>query len=63
MRFCLVSAVIQMFLAGFDTTSTVLSVTMYYLAKNQECQEKLSREVTDNFDNVDEELDYGKVQV
>ena len=64
----MVSAVIQMFFAGFDTTSSILSVALCCLARNQESQEKLFQEIADNFENLqdidtEEELDYAKIQV
>ena len=63
----MVSAVIQMFFAGFDTTSSILSVVMCCLALNQESQERLHEEIADNFENIkelgQEELDYSKIQV
>lgn len=63
----MVSAVIQMFIAGFDTTSSILSVTLCCLATNQEAQEKLYKEIMDTFESVEnleeEELDYTKIQV
>merc|ERR1712018_275405 len=37
----MISQALVMFIAGFDTTSTSLSLVFHYLATNPECQEKL----------------------
>lgn len=46
------------FLDGFDTTSTVLAHALYYLAMNEESQDKLRNELNKceemNFDDLDE---------
>ena len=41
----LVASIFQVFFAGFDTSSTILSAFMYFMAKNQEVQKKLFEEV------------------
>lgn len=39
---------ITFFLDGFETSSTALSFTMYYLGKNKHVQEKLRKEIREN---------------
>ncbi len=41
----LVSNAFLLFFAGFDTTSTMLALTMHFLATEQDCQERLFHEV------------------
>ena len=42
----LVANLIQLFMAGFETTSTILAVTLHHLAMDQEVQERLREEVS-----------------
>lgn len=41
----LISSVFQVFFAGFDTSSTILSAFMYFMAKNPDIQENIFQEV------------------
>ena len=41
----LIANSLLMFLAGFDTVSTISSIMLYYMAKNPECQQKLYEEI------------------
>ncbi len=43
----LVSNALLLFFTGFDTTSTMLSIAMHYLATEPDCQETLFQEVPD----------------
>ncbi len=62
----MVSNALVLFFAGFDTTSTVLSVCLALLAQNPDVQETLRREVQDAISNSSKEkgqdLDYAVVQ-
>jgi cytochrome P450 len=37
----IVSQGLILFIAGFDTTSTTLSLVMHYMARHPECQDKV----------------------
>ncbi len=51
-----------LFLAGFDTTSTTLSVCLGYLCKNPKIQEKLASEIREAVSkNRDQDLDYYQI--
>ncbi|KAF3023522.1 hypothetical protein E8E14_008136 [Neopestalotiopsis sp. 37M] len=41
-------------IAGGDTTSTAMSATLFYLARNPPCYQKLAREIRSMFNNADE---------
>lgn len=53
-----------MFFAGFDTSSTGSSLTCYYLATNQDVQEKVYQEIKDaiNENDGNQHLDYNTIQ-
>ena len=53
----------QVFFAGFETSSTILSAFMYYMAKNPEVQETLYQEIHDVFEANDngQHVDYATV--
>ncbi|ETS78855.1 hypothetical protein PFICI_08708 [Pestalotiopsis fici W106-1] len=40
-------------IAGGDTTSTAMSATLFYLARNPDCYRKLSREIRTTFETAD----------
>ena len=62
MELILISNNIMMFLAGFSTVSSTLSAFLYHLAKNQDCQETLYKEIKEAVENADtEKLDYETV--
>lgn len=46
------------FLAGYDTSSTLLSFLAYELAVNREIQQKLHQEIDDLFNKCGENIDY-----
>ena len=50
-----------LFLAGQDTTSSALSVTSHFLAKNQDLQEMLYQEIKDAIDENDGDPNLGKI--
>ena len=52
-----------LFLAGQDTTSSALSVTSHFLAKNQDLQEILYQEIKDAIDENDGDPNLGKIQI
>jgi len=60
----LVSNALLLFFAGFDTTSSGMSLVTYFLAKNPIVQEKLFEEVQDAISqNIgDQKLDYYVIQ-
>ena len=59
----LISNLIMLFFAGMDTSSALLAVLMYCLAKNPEVQEKLFDEINDALASSDDGvLDYNTVQ-
>ncbi len=59
----LVANAIILFFAGFDTTSTAVGVTLGYLAKLPDIQEKLFQEINDAMEeNGTRNLDYETVQ-
>ncbi|KAI0170996.1 cytochrome P450 [Pestalotiopsis sp. NC0098] len=41
-------------IAGGDTTSTAMSATLFYLARNPSCYQELAREIRSEFNNADE---------
>ncbi len=54
---------LTLFMAGFDTSSTTLSVLLAYLCKHEKVQERLAREIREAVGkNRGEELDYGQIQ-
>ena len=59
----IVSQALIIFLAGFDTTSTALSLTFHFLAINPECQDKLLEEINASVDDNDgkEDLTYDQI--
>ena len=60
----MISQALVMFIAGFDTTSTSLSLVFHYLATNPECQEKLLDEINGAIDDNDgnEDLTFDQLQ-
>ena len=59
----LLGNVFLMLFAGFDTSSTVLSICCAYLAKQQDAQEKLFAEVQEAIESEgSQHLDYNTVQ-
>lgn len=60
----LVANTLQLFLAGYETTSTILSVIIYFLAKNPDVQELAYQEIKDIIDENGslEQLDYHTVK-
>ncbi len=59
----LISNAILLFFAGFDTTSTTIGVTLGYLAKLPDIQEKLFQEINDAMEeNGTRNLDYETIQ-
>lgn len=46
------------FLAGFDTSSTAMTMALYELAKNAELQEKVRTEIKDILEKHEGELTY-----
>ena len=51
-----------LFIAGFDTVSSTSALMLYFLAKNQDVQQKLFEEITTTMDShVGDELDYAAV--
>ena len=59
----LISQLILLFFAGMDTSSAIMAVIMYCLAKNPQVQEKLHDEISDALAQSDNgELDYNTVQ-
>lgn len=62
---CLVSNALLLFFAGFDTSSTIMSICLHFLAKNPDVQERLYLEVTDALEGAledDGHLGYNAVQ-
>ena len=59
----IVSQALIIFLAGFDTTSTALSLTFHFLATNPDCQDKLLEEINAAVDDNDgkEDLSYDQI--
>lgn len=57
----LVAQCVMFFAAGFETTATTLSFTLYELAKNQDAQRKAQKEVDNYMKNHNNELDYACV--
>ncbi len=57
----LVANAIQLFMAGYETTSTIMAVCMYFLAKHPDVQERARQEVDDAYQGKDE-LDYSTLQ-
>ena len=59
-----VSNAFLLFFAGFDTSSSGMSLTAFFLAKNQECQEKVYQEIKDAVDDNegDQHLSYSVIQ-
>ena len=59
----IVSQALIIFLAGFDTTSTALSLTFHFLATNLDCQDKLLEEINAAVDDNDgkEDLTYDQI--
>ena len=59
----LIAQLLLLFFAGMDTSSAILSVLMYCLAKNPDVQEKLFDEINDALtQSADGELDYNTIQ-
>ena len=59
----LISNLLMLFFAGMDTSSALLAVLMYCLAKNPEVQEKLFDEISGALaQSGDGELDYNTIQ-
>lgn len=51
-----------LFVGGFETSSNVLSFTLYYLAKHQEYQERAREEIHVVLKKFDNKLTYEAVQ-
>ena len=45
------------FLAGYDTTASTVVFTLYCLAKNQDCQEQLVKEIQNNISDTLDDVD------
>ena len=60
----LISNVLLLFVAGFDTSSTGMGLVMYYLTVNPHVQDKLWEEIEEaiNKNGGNERLDYNTVQ-
>ncbi len=59
----LVANAIQLFMAGYETTSTILAVTLFHLARDPEVQERAREEVDAAFESGDgRDLDYRSLQ-
>ncbi len=60
----LVSNAIQMFTAGYETTSTILAIALFHLAKHPDVQERAWKEVDEVFAELEneEDLDYRAIQ-
>ena len=54
----LVANALQMFMAGYETTSTILAVILYFLAKNPRVQERVQDEIDDLLTGGGSDLDY-----
>ena len=61
---CVIANAFVMFFAGFDTSSTNSSLCAFFLAKNQDCQEKLYEEVREAVEanGGNQNLDYATLQ-
>jgi cytochrome P450 family 6 len=58
----LVANAIQLFLAGYETTSTIMAVCMYFLAKHPDVQDKVRQEVDTAVEEAGSEvLDYARL--
>ncbi len=57
----LVANIIQLFLAGYETTSTIMAVALFHLAKNPDVQERLKEEISEAFESS-KDFDYYEVQ-
>ena len=42
---------VQFFTDGYETASSAISVLIYYLARNQDIQEKVQEEIDEMFEN------------
>lgn len=64
LEFLHISNALLLFLAGFDTSSTALAITLYFLAKNPVCQYRLAKEVDEAIErnHDDDNLDYNALQ-
>lgn len=59
----LIAQLLLLFFAGMDTSSTIMSVVIYALAKNPDVQERLFDEINDALaQSSDGELDYNTIQ-
>lgn len=60
----MISNALIIFFAGYDTSSSMMSIVLYYMAKNQDIQEKLHEEIMDAIEanSDDQHLDYNVVQ-
>ena len=59
----LIASLFILFIAGFDTSSTILTYASYYLAKHPNYQNQLLEEINDKItDEEMENLDYAKAQ-
>lgn len=58
----LTSQALVFFLAGFETSSTTISNTLYELAQNPEMQDKLRKEIKEVYENNGGALSYTDVK-
>ncbi|XP_037947258.1 cytochrome P450 6a9-like isoform X2 [Teleopsis dalmanni] len=58
----LVAQIFLFFVAGFETSSTTMGFALYELAKHEEIQERVRKEISDVLDNYKQELTYEAIK-